>query len=182
MISAVFMFCFFRNSTYVNQVDNRSAYRFTTPSIKSLLNGEYQDNMDETIADQMPKYNYFKLLYLKITNYTNTKSVRLFNLDKKNKYVKLGNVNLYNDYLVYSIEDIATNNKIINVVNSLSDNTNSNVYFYYINTDSNYNFETGYKSDEFDYIKNKLKTNNISSLDIPSFDEYKNYFYKTDHH
>ena len=32
------------------------------------------------------------------------------------------------------------------------------------------------------FVKVIEKVNNISSLDIPSFDEYKNYFYKTDHH
>lgn len=181
IISCFFLICLFRNSKTINYVDNRNAYKFTIPTLNSLLTGEYQNKMDETIADQMPKYNYFKLLYLKITNYTNIGTIKVFNLDNHNKYIKLGFLNLYNNHLVYTPSDSIIENSI-NEINKIVDNTNSNIYLYFINTDSNYNFETGYKADVFSNIKGKLNINNISSFDFKSFDEYKKYFYKTDHH
>lgn len=182
LISCFFMIFTFRNSRYVNLVDNRQAYRFSMPTMKSLISGEYQDSIDETIADQLPKYNYFKLLYLKIVNYTNIKTINLLDLNKPNEYVKLSNIYLYNDYLLYGTEYDKDINNFIKETNNLIDNTDSNVYLYFINTDLNHNFKTGELTDTFNNIKNSVKTNNIDSLKYDSFDEYKEYFYKTDHH
>lgn len=182
IMSSVFLFSMIRNGNYVNVVDNRTSYRFTKPTIKTLLNGEYQDSMDETIADQMPKYKYFKLLYLKIKNYTNALTIKSLKLDKKNKYVYLGEPSLYNGYLVFSLSNLDVYETDITEINKLVDNTNANIYLYYINTDTNYNFETGDTLDDVSYLKERLKVKNIASLDIKDFDEYKDYFYKTDHH
>ncbi len=182
LISCFFMIFTFRNSRYVNLVDNRQAYRFSMPTMKSLISGEYQDSIDETIADQLPKYNYFKLLYLKIVNYTNIKTINLLDLNKPNEYVKLSNIYLYNDYLLYGTEYNKDTKNFIKETNNLIDNTDSNVYLYFINTDLNHNFKTGELTDTFNNIKNSVKTNNIDSLKYDSFDEYKEYFYKTDHH
>ncbi len=182
IISITFLFCMFRNKNNLNFIDNRSSYKFTIPTFRELINGEYQSNLDETIADQMPKYNYFKILYLKINNYTNIGTVKVFKLDKLNKYVKLSNTYLYNDYLLYTTSNIIGNKNNISEINKIIDNTSANVYVYYINTDANYNFEKNFKVDDYSIIKKYVNTDNTSEFTINSFDEYKKYFYKTDHH
>lgn len=184
IMSITFLFCMFRNKNSINFIDNRASYKFTFPTFRELINGKYQSNLDETIADQMPKYNYFKILYLKINNYTNIETVKMLNLDKLNKYVKLSDIYLYNDYLLYTTNNTIGNKNNINEINNIIDNTNANIYVYYIDTDANYNFENDYKTDDFSIIKNnvRLNSNNIAEFTIDSFDEYKEYFYKTDHH
>lgn len=182
IISITFLFCMFRNKNNLNFIDNRSSYKFTIPTFRELINGEYQSNLDETIADQMPKYNYFKILYLKINNYTNIGTVKAFKLDKLNKYVKLSNTYLYNDYLLYTTSNTIGNKNNISEINRIIDNTSANIYVYYINTDANYNFEKNFKVDDYSIIKKYVNTDNTSEFIINSFDEYKKYFYKTDHH
>ena len=57
------------------------------------------------------------------------------------------------------------------------------MYFYFLETDSNYNFFTNEKDDSFNYIKENLdKKIKITSNNLSSFEEYKKDFYKTDHH
>lgn len=182
IISITFLFCMFRNKNNLNFIDNRSSYKFTIPTFRELINGEYQSNLDETIADQMPKYNYFKILYLKINNYTNIGTVKVFKLDKLNKYVKLSNTYLYNDYLLYTTSNTIGDKNNISEINKIIDNTSANIYVYYINTDANYNFEKNFKVDDYSIIKKYVNTDNTSEFTINSFDEYKKYFYKTDHH
>ncbi len=176
------------NSNEYNYVDNRMSYRFFMPTFKNILSGEYQEKTEDIIADQMPKYNYFKTLYLKITTYINIGTIKLLKLDKKDKYIKLKSINIYKDYLLYNtITDehfINTANDDIDEINKIVTNTKANIFLYFIETDSNNNFETNYKVKAVDYLKKnlKIKETNISSLNISSFDNYKNYFYKTDHH
>jgi len=188
VISLIIIFKLSLNSNKYNYVDNRMSYRFKMPTLSKVLSGEFQDEFEDTIVDQMPKYNYFKLLYLKITNYINIGTIKLLKLDKLNRYVKLGSIILYNDYLLYgTITDydfMNIANDDINEINNIVTNTKANVFLYFIETDSNINFETKYKVKGIDYLKNniKIEENNIASYNISSFDDYKDYFYRTDHH
>ena len=188
ILSVGILFKVFRNSNDYNFADNRMSYKFSMPTIKSLLSLEYQDHIEDVIADQMPKYNYFKLIYLKAANYINVKTIYLFKLNELNRYIKMGGINLYNDYLIYNtttIKDFADVSKNdIEEINNIILKTKANIYLYFIETDSNYNFETGKKIDTTDYLKEKinLSESNISSYNISSFDDYKDYFYRTDHH
>ena len=176
------------NNNEYNYVDNRMSYRINMPSIKSLLSGDYQNNMEESIADQMPKYNYFKLAYLKVVNYLNISTINIFKLDKLNKYIKINNINLYKDYLLYSATDNNYFKEItkddIENINKISKNTNANIYLYFVETEANINFENNEKTNTLNYLKEKinLKEENISSFNISSFEDYKDSFYKTDHH
>lgn len=176
------------NSNTYNPVDNRSSYKFVMPKIDTILSGEFQKSFEEAITDQMPKYNIFKLAYLKAKNYINFKSYYLFGLNKFNKYVKVGNVFLYKDYLVYNTtnnNDFAlTAENDVKEINKLVNETNASIYLYFVETDNNYNFETNYKVNSMKYLKENLQIDNekIDSYNISSFDDYKDYFYRTDHH
>lgn len=183
VMSFIFLLCIFRNKQTINTVDNRSSYKFKLPTIKTLLNSEYQNSMDDTIADQMPKYEYFKLLYLKLNYSINISTINALKLYKKDRYIKFGNdVYLYKDYLVYRAIPLYIDESNITEINKLVDETNANIYLYYINSDENYDFETGYMMDDAGYLKKHLKVNYMASFDVEDFNEYKEYFYRTDHH
>lgn len=188
MISLVIILKLIKNSNEYNLVDNRTSYRFDNPSLNGILSGEYQNNVEDAVADQMPKYNYFKLAYIKFSNYINIKTVYLLNLDKLNRYIKVGNINLYQDYLLYTkgneddFFESAKND--IDEINDIINNTDASIYMYFVETDMNYDFVSGSRVDVFTYLDNNLEIDkdNIGIFNIENFENYKEYFYKTDHH
>lgn len=183
----VFIFLILNRNEY-NFIDNRKSHKLEKFNFNSYLKGNYQDNIEIAIGDQMPLYNYFKLIYPKMRNYTNYNFIKLFKVDRMGKYAKLGNdIYLYNDYLLYksiSEFDLSNLNDDIQYINYLNNSTDSNIYLYYINSDANISFEDNNVLDVTGYLKNNLNRENIniSSLEINSFDEYKRYFYRLDHH
>ena len=188
IISCGILFQLSRNSNEYNYVDNRTSYKFSFPTIKSLLSNEYQSHFEDVIADQLPKYNYFKLVYLKITNYVNFGTIYLFKLDKLDKYINLESINLYKEYLLYNTTTEANFKKVssndIDEINNIAANTNANIYLYFVETDANYNFETNHKVEIIDYFEQNLKINkkNIAVYQLSSYNDYQEFFYKTDHH
>lgn len=188
LFSLVVLFKLFKNSNEYNLVDNRMANKFTFPSLKKIISGEYQNSIEEAIADQMPKYNWFKVGYLKIANYLNISTVYFFGLNSYDKYINLGGINLYHDYLIRGSTNeetfISTAKDDIVSINNIKNKTSANVYLYFIENDYNVNFETNYKVPYEKYLKDNLilDYDKISSFKIDSFDTFKNYFYITDHH
>lgn len=188
LFSLVILFKLCLNSNEFNFVDNRMSYKFEKPTIKTILSGEYQESVANAIADQLPKYNYFKLIYLKIANYTNYLSVKLFKLDHKNKYINFDGINLYKDYLIYTPTSkdnmIDVSKDDLTAINNLTTNTNANIYFYFVDSDYNHNFEDNTNNGYLTYLIDNLNIpkENISYLDITDFKTYQKYFYKTDHH
>ena len=188
LLSCAILYKLAINSNTYNYADNRMSIKFNMPTIKSFINGSFQKEVESATADQMPKYDYFKLSYLKVVNYINIKTITLLGLNKSSKYINLGNIYLFNDYLLYGSN---TNKNLqknaqddIKEINKINKNTNANIYLYFIETDSNYNFEDNKKTNLIEYLKNNLEIdkNNISFLNISTFENYKKYFYKTDHH
>lgn len=188
LFSSVVMFKLIKNSNKQNVVDNRLSYRFVRPTINTILSGEYQESVEDAAADQMPKYNYFKLAYVKLSSYINIRTAYLFKLNELNRYIKLGTINLYKDYLLYNrtsqkeLEESAHDDII--AINNIEKYTNANVYLYFIETDSNYDFTNNSKTDISNYLNTnlRLKKTNIGIFDIATFDNYTKYFYRTDHH
>ena len=54
-------------------------------------------------------------------------------------------------------------------------------YLYFINTSVSQDFNN-INDDAFEYIKTQFKMTDYAELKFKSFDEYKHYFYQTDHH
>lgn len=176
-----------KNSNNYNQVNNRTSYKITKPTSKEFLNNNYQQQLENAISDQMPKYNYLQLLYPVMSNYLNYKTIKVLNLNHQNNYINLGNINMYHDYLVYNPiikDDLKNYEDDLKKINYIKQKINADIYLYYINSDYNINFETNKTKDIDKYLKQKLKIgdNNIKTLTINSFEDYQKYFYKYDHH
>ena len=188
IISSIIILKLIKNSNEYNLVDNRTSYKFVNPTIKTILSGEFQTSVEDATADQMPKYNYFKLAYIKFSNYINFKTIYLLKLDELNRYIKVGNINLYKDYLLYEpskkneLKESLQND--IKEINNIKEKTKANIYLYFVETDSNYDFANNEKIDIIPYLKENLNISdkNIETFNISSFDNYTKYFYKTDHH
>lgn len=174
----------------VNMYENRMAYKIGKLTLESYNNKEFQDSIENTLTDQIPlavtlkeKYNYYMTSYVYnlskkiVGNKCNnryimyTKSLRLFDCDEYMTYEN----NMYAD-----APDIV--DERINDVNMVIKNSKIPVYVYFIESDSTYNFETNTKSDIFQKLKDNINTDKVYEFKVNSFDDYKEYFYKTDHH
>lgn len=169
-------------------IENRTAVKLNSPTIGDFLKGEVQANFENALTDQLPYSEESKKSY----NYLASQmgGALLDGLVKtENYYISYNNLYLFSDYIVYpfrdrrkTIEDMRDNIKNINEL--IEKYPSLNFYAYYIEKDTDINFETKEKLTASDYLIGNLKLDE-SSMDvfsINSFEEYKNYFYITDHH
>lgn len=178
------------NSTDVNYYENRTAYKMPKLNIPKILDKTFQDEVELSFADQIPLATFMKKGYNFIHNVmANVVADIGFKNNCENRYIKLGdstvsygcdkNLVYYASYISYNKE--LYDKKIANI-NKIIENTNINTYIYYIEKDTDINFNTNEKSDVFPYLKDNIHSENIYRYEINNFEEFKDYFYKTDHH
>ncbi len=170
-----------------SEVENRSLTKFEIPTIKTFIDGSFQDNLESALADQFIASRKIKIIANKVFN----------NIDIKNNNKKI----CENKYVYLNSEHTSfdCDNSIINTPTNISNytkninkqleyfskvNTLKDTYYYVIDRGYAYDYENQkYIVDTFSILKNNLKNKyKISKLEVNNYDEYKNYFYKTDHH
>lgn len=180
----------FSNNNTINYTENRKSYQFKMPKIEEILDNTFQTNFENAVIDQMPKTEETKNIYNNLSNNVLFGTLKAMDLDKVNKYITLNkDVMFYKNYLVYNFQDESTfkikASDDIENINAIYSNINANMYLYFVETDSNNKFDTNNSYDIMNYLQEQLliPKENISVYDIKNFEnDYKNAFYKTDHH
>lgn len=178
------------NSDEINYYENRTAYQMPKLNINKILKGEFQNEVELAFSDQLPLATIMKKGYNFIHNVTpNVIADLAFRNNCRNRYIKLGdstvsfgcnkNLVFYESYIDYAKE--AFDNRIDNINNALA-KTKVDTYIYYIEKDTDLNLATNEKTGVFDYLKDNINSDNIYNFEINNFDEFSEYFYKTDHH
>ena len=170
------------------EMENRYANKYDSISLKKYVNGTMQSNIENTLSDQVmlssilrKGNNYIKGLLLK-------KYVDLYYKKYELDYLNVGDINFYgSENLVYYHRDLNNisqylDKKIENYNSFVDKNKYVDVYLYYIEKDTDINFKTGKKIDIFAYIQKRLNNIKTSKFEIDNFEDFKEYFYKTDHH
>lgn len=168
--------------------ENRYANSYNKISFNDYLNGNMQTNFEETLSDQIILSSKMKsannLLDGIIIKTTLNSIADQTNLD----YYNLGTIFSYgNDNLVYyPYELVDYQDELKEKVNSLNrvikDYPMVEYYFYYIEKDTDIDFVDNSKLMAYEYIQENLDSTNVFRFEINSFEEFKKYFYKTDHH
>ena len=168
-----------------NYLENRSAEQIPKFSFKEFFNKEFQDKYELALSDQVPLALRMKYLEKDFS----LKLKLLYYQSKKDFYTNLGyDVFLVKDYLVSKPYDLEAkkdylDRKANNINNIVKNVDNVEYYLYYIEKDEDINFETGVKPKAYEYLKSKLNSKiKTDSFNISNIKEYRNYFYKTDHH
>ncbi len=174
----------------INKYENRSAYKLPLLKISKVLNKSFQNEVELAFADQIPAATIMKKGYNFLENVTNNiLADGIFHNNCTNRYIKLGESTVSygcDKNIVYYKSDVSDIKKELNQriqnINKLISSTNIDTFIYYIEKDTDIDFNTNEKSNVFDYLKTNIASNKIYKYEINSFDEFKKYFYKTDHH
>lgn len=170
--------------------ENRYASRYDKISLKSYLSNEMQDNFESTLSDQLIFSTKMKAANNLVDALMMKKYIDIItDVNNSYNYYQLGPVAVFGkENLVYtsnySIKDYegSLDKKISSLNNTMNLYPDVDYYFYYIEKDTDINFVDNSKLLVYEYLKDNLNSTNVSKFEINNFDEYKNYFYKTDHH
>lgn len=178
------------NSDDINYYENRTAYRMPKLSISKIFDKTFQDDVELAFSDQIPLATTMKKGYNFLHNITtNTVADIEFKNNCSNRYIQLGESTVSygcDKNLVYYPSYISHNKEVydsrISSINKTLSNTMIDTYIYYIEKDTDIDFTTNKKSDIYDYLKENINSDKIYKYEVNSFDEFKDRFYKTDHH
>lgn len=176
----------------INFYENRLANRLQTPTIDTFLeaSSSFQNSVELGLSDQILMAQTFKKAY------NDASSAMLFGMlsgfleSRPQRYVVLRGINTFGgENLVYKNRPV---DEISDWLKQKADGLNSlmaghpelDFYAYYIEKDTDINFETGEKSGAYEYLLDRitLPEGHMARFQIDSFDEFQQYFYRTDHH
>lgn len=177
-----------------NNYENRKAEKIEKLSADSYMDGSFQDSVEASLADNVPLAETMKSEYNRVNSTFINESVETVMetvTDEKEQlnYINMGGINLYGDYLVFDTAKIEWRSDLLKkrslAYNAIAEKySDVDFYAYYIETDTEINFNTGEKVGSYECIKENLNfpEENIARFEIASFEDYKNSYYKTDHH
>lgn len=168
--------------------ENRTLGTFPKLTVHGYLRGEFQSYFTTAFSDQFIGGETIKAKtnsLVTFTDYTNIPESIC-----KNRYVRVSETMSTFDcseYIMFSPEKI-TNEQEETILNRLKVystlNDNIDMYYFLLETPVMYDFENNKPSiDILNIVKENLTGKyKIDSLEIESFENYKENFYKTDHH
>ncbi len=196
LVMACGMYGLIKTPQKKSQSENRTLTQFEHFTIRSFLNGKFQDNFENALSDQFAFSEKIRVVFGKTVN--NLPTFGLYDAVCKNHYMQLDGKAYTNmtfdcdDYIVPPAVNEDPKQKHVltsgilekniaryNYVNSLVD-----AYYYYFDEPQVWNFQTGEKVIDLEAILKEKLTGKytFARLEYDGYDGFKKYFYKTDHH
>ena len=167
-----------------NYLENRAANRLPSFTLTKFLNNSFQNQYELALADQLPLNSKMKVVEKSSSLISKLAFYKLNHI----LYQNLGGIYLIEDNLVYAFNDLneeipRLDAKMANYRSIINSNPQVKWYLYYIEKDTDINFENNAKLGAYEYMQNHFKANlTMQKFAINNFKEFQNYFYKTDHH
>lgn len=191
----LFLGIFIRGQKDTSSLENRTLQKYDSFTIKKYLSSEYQNNLETFLSDQILFSGTIKKKYNELSS--NLKNIIIpSNVNKEEnkcesnyKYIQVNNnvykffdnENFFDKYYDYN-ENINSINESIRLINDTFDKININKYLYYVSSSRSINLSNCNGEIYYDYLVNNLHFSNFSKLEVNDYNDYKKYFYKTDHH
>ena len=179
----LFLFIPIRGQNKKSQIESRTLATMPSFSLSDFLKGDYQDNLEQAISDQLILSRKIKVYNKKAENLLTEALVGqlLKFADKCNLYLEVSE-GYYNygcsNYLIEKPFETYDLKQVSDLFNSI----NVEKYVYFIENSRSIKFNSNQKVDLFKLIKDNIQADGYEKFDIDSFDAYKRYFYPTDHH
>ena len=177
----------------INTYENRYANQMPRPTVSTVLDGTFQDGVDAALMDQLPLSESMKRVYNKTTASFLKGALDLTRSAagmEKEQYVEFNGLRLFgDDYVTYWPRSVwSVENELNAKINSLNAtfarHPELTFYAYYIEKDTDLDFETGEKTGLADYLIDglNLPEERMGVYTIDSFRAFSENFYKTDAH
>lgn len=173
----------------INYYENRYSNKLMMPTVGSVLDASFQDSVEDALSDQVPRAQVMKKYY----NDINSEYISIFVTPiieaNDQTYINYNGTKLFGCRYVYECKDFelikpTLDSKVENYNAVFEKYPDLDYYVYFIEKDTDLNFETGEKinADEYIFSKLNLDDSKMRSYEINSFSEFAEKFYKTDHH
>lgn len=171
----------------INEYENRYAERVSPFTLSGYAEGSFQDSVEAALADQLPLSSTLKRGFNRVSSRLTLGLVRRLLRAVPDRYLYLGNVSLFGPeanlvYLSYPADRYreAFEAKAANI-NAAAD---ERFYLYYIEKDTDVNFQTGEKNGAYAFLRERLTLppEHVACYEIRDFADFESKFYKTDHH
>ncbi len=174
----------------INYYENRYANKLPTFSPSAFVSGAYQDGFEDALNDQIPLAQHIKKGYNLLTSEYLKRLLIPILKTVPNKYIAFKGLAIYGgEHLVVWPKHISfTHDNLILTAEShnalFSSVPGVDFYVYYIQRDADLNFITGEKTGAFEFLSSMLELpkERIGLFSVDSFEQYCDYFYRTDHH
>lgn len=173
----------------ISEAENRYANKIPAFTMESFLKGEFQEQVKDALGDQVPLATTMKNTYNYINSFFEKGLLALALDESESGYISYRGGLMYNDYLVYSMrefnkEKAGLDQRLARIKELSEKNPEIEFYLYYLENDTDILFGTNEKLGAYEYLEAQSATMNIpfTGLKINDFDDFKKYFYKTDHH
>lgn len=174
----------------VNEYENRYAYQVVPFSIESATNQQFQDGLEKALSDQIPKAAAMKEMYNAAkANYTKRIMLPILSEHKDRYFNFMGSRVFGGDQLVFETRNLdnlkdSLTAKAENYNKIIEEHPDLSFYSYFIEKDTDIQFETGEKvgAGEFLFDLLNLPPSQKAIFKIDSYEQFRQYFYLTDHH
>lgn len=174
----------------MNYYENRYANQVSPLTVSDYLDGTYQEQMENALSDQI----YFAETCKKIYNSSASQALwRVFEpvlANSRLQYANFLGCHLFGTenivYYPYTLSELtdSLDERINNYNETFAAHPETDFYVYYVEKDTDLNLESGRKMLIYEYLRDNLNLpdNRMARLEISSFQEFAELFYKTDHH
>jgi len=187
--------CSLFEKEYMLEIENRKSNLYPEWQDSLWIEGEYQQEVNDAVADQLPLVMDAKKDFYWLRNgVLNNIQKRLYT-DYMDYYVHFRNgIYLYGDkdspYLLYKPNklDEKLQGNIQTMAKKINDaalrHQDKAFYVYYIEREIDIRYDTKKRARIYEFLKENLllAQNHIACFKVRDFDNYKRYFNKTDHH
>ncbi len=186
----LFLMVPFRGQKSISVAEARTLQKIPHFSIKSFAKGDYQDQLEKAISDQLILSSRMKKINNRINGIMNRFVVeKVIDNTIKPKTKQKMYVSIYDGFYKYGDSDYIIekpkNNSDYNYSykSAFFNNIKGNKYIYFIEKDRSVDFNNiEEKESIYKNIKKNYNAEHYARFEINSFDDYKKYFYQTDHH
>lgn len=174
----------------LNTYENRYANALPVPTVGTVLDCTFQDGVEDALSDQVLLAQTCKKAYNMANSALQLHMLSGFIQSNPDRYIKLlglktfGGENLVYDMQPFPSIQQALEERAQSLNALMRGNPGPEYYAYYIEKDSDMDFETGEKSGAYELLQARLDlpAGHMARLEMDGFDTYREYFYKTDHH
>jgi len=174
----------------INTYENRYAEKMDPFTLQGFADGTFQKSVEDALPDQVLFSQTFKKLYNAFSSSTLKLLAQPVLANLPNEYVVLGDMLLFGGQnIMYWPRTLETQAEALDAKAAdynaaFAAFPDVNFYLYFIEKDTDINFETGYRMEAFSYLTQQLDlpADQTGCFRIDSFEQFDNWFFNTDHH